>query len=315
MASTPSASRKAIVCFVYRKPKWGSTILRVFQLSKIVNRYLGEECEVRLHRLPSLSIPGAQYLWAKAMPAEAHYFFSKSCLPKLSEAALDLIRRKAATVCFDHVDGDLRTAPRSGCDFHICTSYAQEDAVKRLTTSGEIGPGEPLVILHNNDLRFEDLPPAPQTAFRTLYLGLGQNLVLPDSLRPEVDVYDLGAGVAFEDVIPKLPDYTFHYGVRPPPTPGLEVYKPFLKGFLAAKFGANIAVHRDTDDAARFLGSDYPYLVDDFLPETVGKVLMRARDGFGGPEWCNGVEIMRELAQKVTSKAIAMQFKNLFSNV
>lgn len=297
--------------FVYRKPKWGSTVLRAFQLSAIVRRHLHDTCEVRLQRLPDRRIPGAQWLWAKRQPAGGVYFFSKSCLSKLDSAALNSLRRKAAAICFDHVDADLRDAPPQGCDLHVCTSFAQEAAARRLISDGRMGPGDPFVLLHNNDLRLEDIHPGKRDRLRTLYVGLRQNLLLPDNLTAKVDVFDLGAGLGFDSVLPHLPDYNLHYCVRPPRDTASELYKPFLKGFVAARCQANVIVHRETEDAERFLGADYPYMVDDLSAAGVGAALSRAEDDFGGPEWVRALDVMAAVEAQVSPPAIAARFQEM----
>ncbi len=299
---------KPTVHFVYCKPKWGSTLLRIFQLSEIVAKYLGDECEVRLTRLPRQALPGAQWLWAKAQPNGGVYFFGKACLSRIDPAAFDVIRRKATAICFDHVDGDLRESPIAGCDLHICTSYAQATAVERLTATGAMGAGQPFVLLHNNDTRLPDPPHERLNELRTLYVGLQRNLLLPSEFSGLVDVFDLSDGTPFESILPKFSQYNFHYAVRPPRDPSTEIYKPFLKGFVASKCGANVIAHRETEDVIHFLGDDYPYLVDTVSSDSVGAAFARAQHDFGGADWARALDVVSSMKADVAPQGIANRF-------
>jgi len=54
---------------------------------------------------------------------------------------------------------------------------------------------------------------------------------------------DMGKAIA------SLPNYNFHFAVRPPPKPALlRIYKPFTKGVIAAACNSNIIVGRGVDD-------------------------------------------------------------------
>ena len=107
-------------------------------------------------------------------------------MSKLNDTTLDTLRKKGGAICFDLVEQNLLDTPKSGADLHICTSYAQETAVKRLVASNQMGPGETFILLHNNDLKLNGFAPKPHADLKLVYVGLGQNLRLPPALADQI---------------------------------------------------------------------------------------------------------------------------------
>ena len=104
-----------------------------------------------------------------------------------------------------------------------------------------------------------------------------------------------------------LPKANFHYAVRP--TVGENIFKPFIKGGIAAYCASNILIHKDDGDAAHYLGSDYPYLIkEDITEKVVLKYLRKAKEEFGGPEWNRGLAAMAEVKESFSPRRIAKQF-------
>ena len=70
-----------------------------------------------------------------------------------------------------------------------------------------------------------------------------------------------------------------HYAVRN--RRPIDGFKPFLKGFTAAQCHANIIVPKTEGDAIYYLGSDYPYLLEDDGLGSVLEMIERVKASFG----------------------------------
>lgn len=309
--NSPKMTPPETIHFVYRKPKWGSTIMRIFQLSDAVSHNRGGRETVRLTRMPDFGVPGEQYVWAKSQPNGGVYFFSKSCLSKVKEGTLRILRRKGGKICFDLVDQDLLDMPKIAPDLYVCTSFAQKKAVERLIAAGQMAQSETYMLLHNNDVRLDGFSARQLAKLRPIYVGMAHNLLLPQSIANQITIRELDDTLTFEDVIPELPDHNFHFAVRPGRKAGSEIYKPFLKGFVAAACQSNIMVLRETDDAEVFLGENYPYLVETPEASACAEVLKRAEDDFGGPEWMEAIDRMSGIKDQVSPGAVARKFEEM----
>jgi hypothetical protein len=92
-------------------------------------------------------------------------------------------------------------------------------------------------------------------------------------------------------------DYNCHISVR---APGREhLYKPTCKVSTAAACAANLITTRD-ESTVELLGEDYPYYVDGWELPAVLTGIEKARASFGGPEWREALERMREVREKTS---------------
>lgn len=171
------------------------------------------------------------------------------------------------------------------------------------------------MLLHNVDTRLNTIPTMNLGELRTLYVGQGQNLMLPDYLIDRVDIFDLEAGAKFTKILPRFGEYNLHYCVRPERDVRTEIYKPFTKGFLAAKCCSNVIAFSGTEDTITFLGADYPYLVNELSNKNIEEALDKAEYDFGGSEWLRALDVMKEIEMKVSPNAIASSFRDLVTRV
>ena len=74
-------------------------------------------------------------------------------------------------------------------------------------------------------------------------------------------------------------------------------WKPFLKGFLAARCGAVVVAMRDDDDAAQYLGDDYPFYVRGPTRRSLEYDMAGIAAAFGGPDWHRAQAIMAQVAR------------------
>ena len=243
------------------KQNQGSTVMRMHQLSRMLEPHLSDRYNIELSELPAGRLPWVQTRWAARQTGAAVYFFSKAALRVLKPATLERLRPGALGICFDHVDSDFRNTAHLRADIHLCTAYAQRDAIRDHQRLHLEFTGTPMVLLHNPDIRLTGFQPIPQDRARPLYLGTPSVGFLPDAVRARLDVIELMSADALDALLPRIASYNLHYCVRLPQPSGSRLIKPFTKGFTAAACRANVLVNRGTEDALEFLGEDYPYLV------------------------------------------------------
>lgn len=167
-------------------------------------------------------------------------------------------------------------------------------------------------VAHCTDPRIGDVTP-PTDRFAPYYFGAPKNLLTFDSLRNMLGiVYTDTRDVPNHDWYKRLNDSNFHYAVRPKMRE--RVFKPFMKGIIAATCGVNMLVHKDDGDALHFLGENYPYLIrENVSEEVVLRYLRKARDTFGKEEWHYGLERMRSLRAAFSPDAIKRQFWDMIA--
>ncbi len=162
-------------------------------------------------------------------------------------------------------------------------------------------------VAHCTDPRIGTVTP-PRDRFAPCYFGAPRNLLMFDSLRPLLTVVHTDTNdVPDHGWHLRLGESNFHYAVRPPMKE--HVYKPFMKGIIAATCNANMLVHKDDGDALHYLGEDYPYLIkENPTEEVVMRYMRKAREEFGGEVWRFGLEKMARLRETFSNEAIAAQF-------
>jgi hypothetical protein len=314
-------STKTIVRFVFLSDKirQGSSAMRAHQLSNMVRPFVSDGFDIELESIDvpskylprSLAYPIALKRWAKRQPANSILIFTKACLQTLSAPVMEILRSRNIKICFDHVDSDFRATTPFLPDVHICTSYAQFDAIKLHQMSHPEFGGKAMVLLHNYDESLLKLPPAQQEEFRCAYIGTPSVGYLPSKVTQRIEVETTLGVDGWQAALNRLPRYSFHYCLRLPQPAGSRLVKPFTKGFVAAKFGAPVIVNRQTDDAETMLGKDYPYMVDELDERIVLEVLEMARLDFGGPAWKLAQDRMASVAAAVSPQALAKQLESI----
>lgn len=211
-------------------------------------------------------------------------------------------KRNGNILLVDIIDGGPKPGRTEFYDGIICCSqkayeyYAQEC------------PQVPVYfVAHCTDPRIGQVSP-PTDRFAPYYFGAPKNLLLFDAIRDTLGiVYTDTRDVPNHDWYKRLNDANFHYAVRP--QMGERVFKPFMKGIIAATCGVNMLVHKDDGDALHFLGEDYPYLIhEDISEDVVLRYMRKARDTFGKEEWTYGLERILSLRSVFSPDAIARQF-------
>jgi hypothetical protein len=294
---------------------WGSDALRL-QLKESIVPHLPENIELNFSGLAFGGWTQPWYFRAwLATRRPAVYILLKNAAYGMSPDQVSRLRQKAIAVGVDHKDGDLADLDPSLFDFHISSSMAGARALERIIRDGDgASKGDAFVgvLFQGCDARLNSFRPQPLDKLAPVYVGARQNAAIPDSLRESVSMFAAARNRDMAAVLKRLPDFNFHYAVRPQPSETLRrCYKPFTKGANAAACFSNILVNREADDALDFLGEEYPYLLRSSGPGEVEDAFERARDGFGGPEWRRGLEIMRAVRERLSPPALARQFNDI----
>ena len=174
-------------------------------------------------------------------------------------------------------------------------------------------PGTPSYhVTHHVNSQVRPMVP-PTDRLRTAYFGYPTNTYRPDSLGHMIDFVGLDTSKVEMSWLDLLPHYNCHWIVRrSKPHDG---WKPFLKGFLAARCQAVLAVGRADEDAVQYLGDDYPFYMRAPDPARLEYDMMALASAFGGPEWRRAQQIMAQVAARSTDAQVCAEFRAMVEDV
>ena len=187
------------------------------------------------------------------------------------------------------------------------TSASMTVSQRQTTDFIRLFPGVPAYhVTHHVNTEVRPVPP-PTDQLRTGYFGLLRNTWRPDSLGGIIDLVGVSTAEVEMSWLDRLPDYNCHWIVRRRGKTH-DGWKPFLKGFLAARCGAVVVAMRDDDDAAQYLGDDYPFYVRGPNPALLEYDMAGVAAAFGGPDWTRALAIMAQVAARSTNAVVAADF-------
>ncbi len=300
--AAPGVARGRIpLTFVYstHRPNSTTTLLRGKQLSELIAARYGDLYDVRYtHEMDAVRDQ------VVIVTKEALWLSKPSRLRKL----------KARNVAMIGSWEDGRPEPEK---------MALLDAVMTLSMRSmldlnRLWPKVPAFhVTHNVNTAVPSLTP-PTDRLRTGYFGDLGNTVRPDSLAEVVELVNadpigLKAKGISNDWIDALPQYNCHWIVRNPRP--FDGWKPFLKGFVAARCGATVIVTRDDENALHYLGDDYPFYAESLSAADLETAWTTAAAAFGGPDWRFAQDIMRQVAARSSDAQVAAEFKAMIDAV
>jgi hypothetical protein len=288
---TAAALRRPLpVAFVYSEAHAASasSFLRGRQLSEIVAAHDGDRFEVA-------------YTGDTGPLRDQVVVLTKFALKTLAvEEIAALAKRNVAVIgSWD----DIRPDPDKLRATHASMTISHRQSID----FARLFPGTPahLVTHHVNPL-VRPLTP-PDDRLRIGYFGFPANTRYPASLAGLIDVVETGTARFDNSWIERLAGYNCHWIVRQ--SQARDGWKPFLKGFLAARCGAVVAVGRDEDDALYYLGDDYPFYVRSHDPDLLEYDAVEMAARFGGPAWRQAREIMAQVAARSSDAQVAAEFR------
>jgi len=305
--------RKSVpIYFLVRpgKEDLGSTVMRASQMIEILKKYGDDRIDPQIMPIPlERRFAGFREAWAMTRPKNAIYFATKAAVRKMQTSAFEILRWRARSVWFDHVDEPVERMKLQGADVHLACSYEQLDVLNRMKASRSDMSGTVKLLMHNPDIRLEGCRQAQQDEFSSVYIGARDNISIPSALERDIEIVSPKSGPEMSQAIANGWRHNFHYNYRQERAGHEGAIKPFVKGFVAAGLGANIITQKSTVDAVRFLGEDYPYFVDN--NQSQEDVFARARDEFGSPEWNMARSRMLDMWHTVQPQRIAGQLLSL----
>jgi hypothetical protein len=223
-----------------------------------------------------------------------------------AEALAALGRRNVAVIgCWDDIRPD--PAKVRAVDAHMALSWRQTLDLNRLY------PETPaFLVTHHVNSRVPAVTP-PADRLRTGYFGDIENTVRPGSLAEMVDLVGIDTRDVNDDWLSRLPHYNCHWIVRR--VRPWDGWKPFLKGFVAARCGAAVIVTADDGDAAYYLGDDYPFYARSLAPADLEMAMATAAAGFGGPDWARARDIMAQVAARSSDAQVCAEFRAMIDEV
>lgn len=293
--------------------------MRGEQLAALVRPHLAGRVEIRVLPFDARAMPPSMLrVLATLIPAGAVVMFVKFAAKGVTRAHLAALRRRASVIGLDSIDMALDTIPFDLFDFHVAASISGQGALAARLAALGLGSVPVELLHHHGDPRLDRVEIPEPRPFRCGYAGALKNAAVPPGLDGEVTVLPVNYARDMERVIPRLGRFPLHFAVRPEnalTASESREYKPFTKGFTAARCRANILVNRGADDAEALLGPDYPFLVENSDPASVIAGHERAREAYGGPLWADGLERLRAMDDLVTPPALARQLEQILDRV
>ncbi len=296
VARAPAAGQPLRVAFVYAEKyaAAASTILRGKQLSELVAARYPGEIEMA-YQSGTADLSGRVVILTKGA-IETH---------SATEIA-DLARRNLAVIgSWD----DMLPEPDKMAAMDATMAVSNRQA----HDFGRLFPGTPSYhVTHHVNSQVRPMTP-PTDRLRAAYFGYPANTYRPDSLGHLVDFVGLDTSKVEMNWLDLLPNYNCHWIVRrSKPHDG---WKPFLKGFVAARCQAVLAVGRKDEDAVQYLGDDYPFYVRGPDPKLLEYDMMAIAAAFGGPDWRRAKEIMAQVAARSTDAQVCAEFRAMIEDV
>ena len=224
----------------------------------------------------------------------------------LKDASIDELaglKARGNIICADYVDDPERDDLHEGIDVYIAASIAQF-----VHYSGNY-PDKPVhLITHHVDPRIRHIR-GPKGYCNIGYFGEIANAAYASELQGVIDFCLTNTQSGDGSWIPRLRHCNVHYAVRSQRLSGS--FKPFLKGFTAARCNSNIIVPIDESDARYYLGSDYPYLLQDGSLTSVLEMIEYAKESFGGSDWRRGLKMMQSVRAKCDRKQLESEIRTL----
>lgn len=273
----------------------GITLLRARQLSRMVAEAFPDRYDVMLRS----DIQNVR---------DQVVIVNRGAIEFNTRAQLDELRRRNIASISDFLDLPIKAKTAAVFDAHMTLCLPQAVAMNRLY------PATPSfhVTHHVNPDVPECTPPADR--LRTAYFGRPDNTFRPSSLEEKVVMVNVvDASFTAQDWAREAPLYNCHWTVRQ--KDDLQDWKPFLKGFVAARCGAVVIVTRDDMNAMHYLGDDYPFYADSLAAADLEWAWVRVASAFGGDEWRKAQAIMRQVQARCSRQQVLIEFKAMLDEI
>ena len=266
----------------------GSTVMRGHQLSKITQ----DACPER-----SVSYSNEDHWSGRIL------FLTKGFLQKATLSQLARLKDRRNILIADFVDAKPDNQKMPYIDCLVAASMTAFINYRKRW------PGKTaFYVTHHVDPRIQAGNSA--NGFSAGYIGETVNAFWTPRLREKIARVHVDTSQKTDGWFERARRFNLHYAVRR--TRGIDGFKPFLKGFVAARCQANIIIQQDSGDALYYLGPDYPFLLrknpteDDIL-----EMIDHAHANFEGPIWKDGLDIMREIESRSSDMHVGQEIASM----
>ncbi|MGR6742539.1 hypothetical protein ACU6RU_10955 [Microbacterium sp. F1-18] len=240
---------------------------------------------------------------------QSDLFLTKGASRTAGPALLDRWRRNGNRIFFDPVDEAIPDEQIDDADTLVAASRSALAAYREHWPHLRVR-----LVNHHVDPRVTAaMRAAPRREHaRIAYFGEPQNTVIPAGVASLIDVHPVDTSRSEQTWFSRLPPYAVHYAIRR--SRALDHHKPFLKGFTAAACQANILVQRGQPEPELWLPSDYPFWVDaPASQDDIAAAVDLVRGAFGTAEWRYGLDVMRQIEDATSERAIRRALETLFA--
>ncbi len=169
-------------------------------------------------------------------------------------------------------------------------------------------------ITHHVDLNIPDSDIDHQV-FRCGYFGDLKNALFHNHLRDKVDFVNTNETTS--EWIEKFQLYSTHYVLRSRRhslwnRKYWAGFKPFLKGFVAARVGAVVLIEKSDEEAISYLGNDYPFICDSRNLSSVRGALDDMERSFQSERWYRAVDAVKLLKAQIAPAQLRAELEALF---
>jgi len=287
---------KPLVTFLYDKKyeQEGSTVMRSIQLPAFLQRELDDRVEIRM----TTDMEAVR---------DSLVIVGKRMIQTTSPEALRGLRTRNVALAADPVDSVFAGDKVNEFDFMIAASL--KALQNHTNASAKI---DRYLITHHADPRIAPMT-VPGDRFRMGYFGQPSNTIGHGHIEHLVDYHLVDTAKADHSWLERLGDYNAHFALRK--ERDFDGFKPFTKGFIAARCGAVVLCGRGEGDSSYYLGDDYPFYLDDRSPEALKNAIVQMATIFKGQEWQYACEIMEEVRHRSSEAWIAKEFSHIINDI
>ena len=290
--SKPARIKRIVFVYAAHAKHVASTKMRVFQLHELACSNCSETCEFQLaEENDIMSIRNSSLV------------LSKGVLKRVNPSALATLKRNNNLILADYVDDHFRLNLNPFIDIYIAASIRQLLHIRKIYPEKGCH-----LITHHADPRLSKCH-ANADDLRIGYFGELVNTKHTEELGHAIKFVSVDTKSSGNEWLNAIGDYNMHYAIRH--SRNIDGFKPFLKGFTAAKTCANIITTIDEGDARFYLGSDYPYFAKSRSLSDVSAAIEHAEQTVGAVEWYEALEVMRSIRDRCSPRQIGMEIDQL----
>ena len=284
-------SKRNKVFFIYRsfRKNNGSTVMRVFQLQKILKHEGGINTEI----IDEKSINNIH---------ESICILNKSFLIDASAEEFEILKSNKNILCLDYIDLKEKLFQIKYSHCLIASSIKQLLLFKKKYKSYQTH-----LITHHVDPRLKK-DDKKIKSLRIGYFGEKKNGLYIDQLNNFIEPHFIKTNTQSNKTwFKEINNFNAHYIIRK--SIDKNINKPFLKGFTAAFTSSNVLICENEGDSLFYLTEDYPYLIKDRSLESIIKMIHYMQATYNSKIWYEGLEIMEDVKFRTSNKQIIKEFK------